>query len=226
MDFFAVSRFNGATSRLPIRSERILTEKLHALDLPPLPRQELPPEMQAYFAKCEERLGLLPNVLQCYSFDADKLQAFTQFYNNIMLAPSGLSKLEREMIATVVASIQHCVYCVTAHGAAVRALSGDPALGEILAINYRQLELPVRHRAMLDFAAILTERPDHIGAPERALLRAAGWSDRDIWDIAATAALFNMTTRLASAIDMQPNAAYHAMARAPSPAGGNGGAGA
>ena len=208
-----------------MRSEGILTEKLHALDLRPLPRQELPAEMQAYFAKCEERLGLLPNVLQSYSFDADKLQAFTLFYNNIMLAPSGLTKLEREMIATVVASCLHCVYCVTAHGAAVRALSGDPAFGEILAINYRQLDLPVRHRAMLDFAAHLTECPDQVGAPERAALRAAGWADRDIWDIAATAALFNMTTRLAIAVDMQPNLAYHGMARGASPIGRDGVAG-
>jgi uncharacterized peroxidase-related enzyme len=130
-----------------------------------------------------------------------------------MLGESGLSKLEREMIAVVVSSINHCYYCLAAHGAAVRQLSGDAALGEMMAMNYRAADLSPRQRAMLDFAAGLTERPDRIGESDRDGLRSAGFSDRDIWDIAATAAFFNMSNRMAAAVDMRPNAEYHAMAR-------------
>lgn len=184
-----------------------------ALDLPPLPREQLTERQQKYFAKCEEKLGMVPNVLLAYAFSQEKLQAFSDFYNEAMLGPSGLSKLEREMIAVAVSSSNHCYYCLTAHGAAVRALSGDPELGEMMAMNYRVAELEPRQRAMLDFAVKLTERPDEMGEADRQRLRDVGFSDADIWDIAAVASLFNMTNRMASAVDMMPNPEYHASAR-------------
>jgi uncharacterized peroxidase-related enzyme len=168
---------------------------------------------QAYFDKCLEKLGLVPNVLLAYSFDERKLRAFTEMYNELMLGDSGLSKLEREMIAVVVSSLNRCYYCLTAHGAAVRKLSGDPMLGELMVMNYRAAALSPRQRAMLDFAEKLTETPEKIDEPDRAALRQAGFSDRDIWDIAATAGFYNMSNRVASAVDMRPNDEYHAMAR-------------
>ncbi len=142
-----------------------------------------------------------------------KLEAFAAFYNDLMLAPSGLSKLEREMIAVVVSSQNRCYYCLTAHGAAVRQLSGDPVLGEMLVMNYRAAELEPRHRAMLDFAVKLTDAPWSVEEPDRARLREAGFSDRDIWDVAAVASFFNMSNRMASAVDMRPNREYHGQAR-------------
>lgn len=184
-----------------------------ALNLEPLPREGLSERQQKYFAKCEEKLGMVPNVLQAYSFSQEKLQVFSDFYNEAMLAPSGLSKLEREMIAVAVSSANHCYYCLVAHGAAVRTLSGDAQLGEMMAMNYRVAELDARQRAMLDFAVKLTERPYEIGEDDRQGLRDAGFSDADIWDIAAVASLFNMTNRMASAVDMMPNPEYHASAR-------------
>ncbi|MGL4497373.1 MAG: peroxidase-related enzyme, partial [Beijerinckiaceae bacterium] len=93
--------------------------------------------MAAYFDKCNEKIGFVPNVLQSYAIDNAKLEVFAAFYNDLMLAPSGLSKLEREMIAVVVSAENRCFYCLTAHGAAVRQLSGDPVLGEMLVMNYR-----------------------------------------------------------------------------------------
>jgi uncharacterized peroxidase-related enzyme len=170
-------------------------------------------EMQAYFAKCDEKIGFVPNVLRAYAHDNQKLEAFAAFYNDLMLAPSGLSKLEREMIAVVVSSQNRCYYCLTAHGAAVRQLSGDPVLAEMLVQNYRAAELTPRHRAMLDFAVKLTDAPSTVEEPDRARLREAGFSDRDIWDVAAVASFFNMSNRMASAVDMRPNREYHGQAR-------------
>ena len=182
-----------------------------ALDL--APSGELSPETRAYFDKCQEKLGLVPNVLLSYAFDEKKLRAFTDMYNDLMLGDSGLSKLEREMIAVAVSSVNHCFYCLTAHGAAVRQLSGDPALGEMMVMNYRAADLDERQKAMLDFAVKLTEAPDRIEESDREALREAGFSDRDIWDIASTTAFFNMSNRVAAAVDMRPNPEYHAMAR-------------
>jgi uncharacterized peroxidase-related enzyme len=181
-----------------------------ALDLKLAP---LTPAMQAYFAKCEEKLGFVPNVLKAYAFDMAKLEAFVAMYNDLMLAPSGLSKLEREMIAVAVSAQNRCYYCLVAHGAAVRQLSGDPALGELMVMNYRAARLSKRHRAMLDFAVKLTVEPWLVDEPDREALRRAGFSQRDIWDIAAVAGFFNMSNRVASATDMRPNSVYHGQAR-------------
>jgi uncharacterized peroxidase-related enzyme len=173
----------------------------------------LTPEMAGYFAKCEEKLGFVPNVLKAYAFDMPKLGAFAAMYNDLMLAPSGLSKLEREMIAVAVSAHNRCYYCLVAHGAAVRQLSGDPPLGELMAMNYRAARLSARARAMLDFAVKLTAEPWAVEGDDRAKLREAGFSDRDIWDIAAVAGFFNMSNRVASATDMRPNSVYHGQAR-------------
>src|ERR1700752_5315179 len=138
--------------------------RVMALDLPP---GTLSPAMQAYFKKCEEKLGFVPNVLLAYAFDNAKLEAFAAFYNDLMLGDSGLSKLEREMTAVVVSSQNRCYYCLTAHGAAVRQYSGNPLLGEHLVMNYRVARLNKRQRAMLDFAVKLTASPWSVEEGER-----------------------------------------------------------
>ena len=182
-----------------------------ALDLPM--KDPLPPETQKYFDICVEKLGMIPNVLRAYAFDIDKLNAFTGMYNDLMLGDSNLSKLEREMIAVAVSSVNKCFYCLVAHGAAVRALSGDPMLGEALVMNYKVAKIEARQLAMLDFSVKLTRESGGIVEADREVLRSQGFSDRDIFDITSVAAFFNMTNRVASGIDMRPNDAYHAQAR-------------
>ncbi len=188
------------------------SEKPVALDLPAA-EVELDERQRKYLDVCQEKLGFVPNVLQAYAWHGAKFAGFTNMYNELMLGDSGLSKLEREMIAVVVSSVNHCYYCLTAHGAAVRHLSGDPALGEQMVMNYRAARLSQKQRAMLDFAWKLSERPAEIDEPDRDLLRQAGWSDRDIFDIGAVASFYNMTNRMASATDMRPNREYHSQAR-------------
>ncbi len=185
--------------------------KATALDLPPA--DPLPEATQKYFDICDEKLGLIPNVLAAYSFDPEKLNAFAGLYNDLMLADSGLSKLEREMIAVAVSAVNKCFYCLAAHGQAVRQLSGDPILGEQMVMNYRVADLDARQRAMLDFSVKMTEESHRIEEADRQALRDVGFSDRDIWDIAAVASFFNMSNRMASAVDMQPNPEYHGQNR-------------
>ncbi len=188
-------------------------KKFHALDINSKPLDQLPEDMRAYFNKCQEMLGFIPNVLLSYAFDDAKLRTFIAMHDDIMLGSSGLTKLEREMIAVVVSSHNHCFYCLSAHGALVRVRSGDPLLGDQLVMNYRSAEISDKQRAMLDFSWALTARPAEVEERERQALRDAGWSDRDIWDIAAIAGFFNMSNRMATAVDMRPNDAYAAMAR-------------
>lgn len=170
-------------------------------------------ETQSYFDLCQDKLGMIPNVLRCYTGNPAKLRTFSNFYNELMLGESPLTPLEREMIATVVSSRNRCFYCLVAHGQAVRSLSADPELGELMAFNYRAAELSDRHRAMLDYAWKLTDTPEAVGEPDRQALRATGFSDEEIFDITDVASFFNYTNRMAHGLDMAPNREYHAMNR-------------
>lgn len=173
----------------------------------------LPEELVPYFQKCRDKLGFVPNVLRAWLLRPEKLRNFVRMYDELMLGPSGLSKLEREMIAVAVSSWNRCYYCLVAHGAAVRKLSGDAQLGEMMAFNYRVAELPERQRAMLDYAVQLTAAPHEVDEAARGRLRAVGFGDADIFDITEVAGFFNYTNRVAHGLDMMPNVEYHGLAR-------------
>ena len=160
------------------------TQRPTALDLPMV--DPLPEATRKYFDVCAEKLGLIPNVLKAYAFDIAKLNAFSAMYNDLMLAESGLTKLEREMIAVCVSSINRCWYCQVAHGAAVRAY-GTPELGEAMVMNWRYAHLDARQTAMLNFAEKITKASGEIVESDRQALRDVGFTDRDIFDIASTA---------------------------------------
>lgn len=185
----------------------------HIMRLPVPPAKRLDKDLQKYFKVCQEKLGLVPYVLRALAARPRKLRNFINTYNELMLGDSGLSRLEREMIAVVVSSANRCYYCLVAHGQAVRQLSGDPQLGEMMVMNYRVASLNRRHRAMLDFAWKLTETPRLVDEADRKGLRQAGFSNADIFDIADTVAFFNMSNRMAHALDMMPNPEYHAKNR-------------
>jgi uncharacterized peroxidase-related enzyme len=182
-----------------------------ALNLPEM--DPMPDNIRKYFKSCEDKLGLVPNVLKAYAFNETKLNAFTGMYNDLMLGESNITPLEREMIAVVVSSINRCYYCLVAHGNSVRKLSKNPELGEQMAINYRLADLKPNQRAMMDFAVKMTEESYKIEEIDRQTLRDNGYSDQDIWDIASIASFFNMSNRMASAIDMRPNVEYHSLDR-------------
>ena len=170
-------------------------------------------DLQIIWRKCVDKLGFVPNVLQTYALRPQRLRNFMAMYNEVMLSDSGISKLEREMIAVVVSAANRCYYCLVAHGAAVRQLSGDPELGEMMAFNYRVAILPSRQRQMLDFAWKLTTTPHLVDDTDRDALSQQGFTDSDIFDIAETTAFFNLSNRMASATDMIPNVEYHTQAR-------------
>jgi uncharacterized peroxidase-related enzyme len=182
-------------------------EHISALGVPD--PSTLDEDLQAIWRKCVEKLGFVPNVYSTYSKRPLRLRNFMAMYNEIMFSESGLSKLEREMVAVVVSSANRCYYCLVAHGAAVRQLSGDPELGEMMALNYRVAKLDARQRALLDFAWKLTTTPNLVDDADRDTLRAVGLTEDDIFDLAETTAFFNLSNRMASATDMMPNKEYH-----------------
>ena len=183
------------------------------LKLPNL--ENLDRDTQKYLQICEEKLGIVPNVLRAYTGNPEKFRNFTAFYNKLMLDEEdcNLSKLEREMIAVVVSSANRCYYCLVAHGQAVRELSGDPHLGEMLVMNYRVAELDQRTLKMLDFAWKLTTKPHDINDKDRDRLLNSGFNEKDVFDICDTIAFFNYTNRMAHGLDIMPNPDYHSKDR-------------
>ena len=190
-----------------------MPQPAHVTALAAADEGSLPEDLRPYFQKCRDKLGFVPNVLQAWLIRPERLRNFIRLYDELMLAPLGLSKLEREMIAVAVSSWNRCYYCLVAHGAAVRKLSGDPQLGEMMAFNYRVADLAPRQRAMLDFALQLTVAPHTVTEADREGLRGHGFGDADIFDIAEVAAFFNYTNRVAHAVDMMPNTEYHTLGR-------------
>lgn len=184
-----------------------------ALDLPIPEISDLPDDTRKYFEICQEKLGIVPNVLTAYSQNLKQLDGFTRLYNELMLGEGELTKLEREMVAVVVSSENKCFYCLVAHGAAVRVLSGDPVLGERMVMNYRTADLDRRQRAMLDYASLLTRSPATVSEDDVQALRDAGLSDRAIWDLGNLIGFYNMSNRVAITSDMRPNPEYHSQSR-------------
>ncbi len=188
-------------------------ENFWSLDIKPDSIKKLDPNMKKYFQVCKEKIGFIPNVLLANSSDSERLRTFVDFYNRLMLSEGYLTKLEREMIAVVVSSVNKCFYCLVAHGASVREISGDPILGETLAMNYKMAKLSKKHMGMLDFTTKLTREPQNIIEKDRKKLRNYGFSDKAILEIIEVVSFFNMSNRIASGSGLIPNAEYHKKGR-------------
>ena len=173
----------------------------------------LPDDIRTRILAVQEKSGFVPNVFLALAHRPDEFRAFFAYHDALMDKPGGLSKAEREMIVVASSSVNQCLYCVVAHGAILRIRSKNPRLADQVAVNYRTAEITPRQRAMLDYALKVTTSSHAIGEPDHALLRDAGFAEADIWDIAAIAAFFGMSNRLASSMGMQPNEEFYAMGR-------------
>ena len=180
--------------------------------------EDVPDEVAELWQKPLEKLGFVPNVLRVFALRPAHLLAWWVYYDELMRGESGLSKAQREMIAVVVSTANRCHYCIVSHSAALRKLTEDPVLVDQLATSYKYAPLGERERSMLDFAVRLTEESHRCGPEDVEALRAAGWSDAEIMDIAQVAAMFNFTNRLASGLGWVPNAEYFSLGREPAPA--------
>ncbi|MCA9845096.1 MAG: peroxidase-related enzyme [Dehalococcoidia bacterium] len=175
--------------------------------------EDLSPEVQALFSGLTEKLGFVPNVFRAYAWRGPRFDKWRAHFEDLMRPSEGLGKAEREMISVAVSMQNQCLYCLVAHGFAVRALTKDPVLGDRITFDYHRAGLDEKHIAMLDYAVKVTLDPASCTADDIEDLRDLGFSDEDIWDIAEVAAMFNFTNRMASATGMIPNPEYHAMAR-------------
>ncbi|MFL5371986.1 MAG: peroxidase-related enzyme [Myxococcales bacterium] len=184
----------------------------------PVPRlEELPDDVRARILAVEEKAGFIPNVFLVLAHRPAEFRAFFDYHDALMLKEGGLTKGEKEMIVVATSAAASCHYCVVAHGALVRIYEKKPLLADQVAINYRKADLTPRQRAILDFALKVSLRSAELEDADYARLREHGLTDEDGWDIAAIAAFFAMSNRLANATGMRPNDEFYLMGRVPKP---------
>jgi len=181
----------------------------------------LPDDVRARIQEVQDKAGFVPNVFLVLARRPDEFRAFFAYHDALMAKDGGgLSKGEREMIVVATSAANQCHYCVIAHGAILRIYEKRPLLADQVAVNYRKADLTPRQRAMLEFAIKVALRSPEIEDGDFARLREHGFSDEDAWDIAAIAAFFAMSNRLANATAMRPNDEFYLMGRLPKqPAG-------
>jgi len=180
---------------------------------PVLTDDELDEPERKLFAKAAEVIGFVPNVFRTYAWRPERFRAWFAHFKTVMEGTPGLSAREREMISVAVSMANGCLYCLVAHGAALREASEDKVEADRITLDYRRADLTGRERAMLDYAVKVTTDPGACGESDIEALRAVGFSDEDIWDVVEVAAMYNFTNRLAMATGMMPNREYHNLAR-------------
>jgi uncharacterized peroxidase-related enzyme len=176
---------------------------------PVLSEDELDEPERKLFAKASERIGFIPNVFQSYAWRPERFRAWFAHFKSVMEGTPGLSAREREMISVAVSMANGCLYCLVAHGAALREASDDKVEADRITFDHRRVGLPARQRAMLDFAVKVTKEPGACEEADLDVLRSHGFGDEDIWDIIEVASMYNFTNRLAMATGMLPNREYH-----------------
>ena len=174
---------------------------------------ELPDDIRAVYEQNRAKIGFVPNVFRAYARRPEHFRAFMAYHDVLMRAPGGLSRVEREAIVVVVSVDNRCLYCTVAHGAALRVLSKDPILADQIAANWETAGLPPRLRAILGFASHVNEPGFYATDEDFARLEQAGLNEDDIWDVAAIAAFFGFSNRMAGLMDMRPNAEFYSMGR-------------
>ena len=174
---------------------------------------DMPEDIRTRIEAVQEKSGFIPNVFLTLAHRPDEFRAFFAYHDALMERPGNLTKAEREMIVVATSTANQCQYCVIAHGAILRIRAKNPLIADQVAVNYRKADITPRQKAMLDFGMKVSARAQEVGEDDFALLHAHGLNDDDIWDIAAIAAFFGMSNRLANVTSMRPNAEFYAMGR-------------
>ncbi|WAS57190.1 peroxidase-related enzyme [Burkholderia ambifaria] len=174
---------------------------------------DLPDDIRERIAAVQEKAGFIPNVFLTLAHRPDEFRAFMAYHDALMDKPGNLTKAEREMIVVATSAVNQCQYCVIAHGAILRIRAKDPLIADQVATNYRKADITVRQKAMLDFAMKVSQSAHLVGEADFDTLKSHGFTEEDVWDIAAISAFFGMSNRIANVTNMRPNAEFYALGR-------------
>jgi 4-carboxymuconolactone decarboxylase len=174
---------------------------------------DMPDDIRARILAVQEKSGFIPNVFLVLAHRPDEFRAFFAYHDALMDKPGNLTKAEREMIVVATSNLNQCQYCVVAHGAILRIRAKDPLIADQVAVNYRKADITDRQKAMLDFALRVSTEAYKVSESDFAALKSHGFTEEDVWDIAAITAFFGLSNRLANVTSMRPNAEFYSMGR-------------
>jgi uncharacterized peroxidase-related enzyme len=184
----------------------------------PVPKlEDLPQDIREKMLEVQEKAGFIPNVFLTLAYRPDEFRAFFAYHDALMLRDSGLTKAEREMIVVATSGVNHCQYCVIAHGAILRIYAKNPQIADQVAIDHRKADITPRQKVMLDFAVKLARTPEAVIEADRESLRAQGFSEEDIWDIGGITAFFALSNRMAHLLEMRANDEFYLLGRVAPP---------
>ena len=186
----------------------------HPISRFPVPRlDDMPGDVRERISKVQEKAGFVPNVFLVLAHRPDEFRAFMAYHDALMEKTGGLTKAEREMIVVATSAANQCHYCVIAHGAILRVRAKQPLIADQVAVNYRKADISPRQRAMLDFALKVAVQSHTVEEADLEGLAANAFTGEDVWDIAAIAAFFAMSNRLANVTGMRPNEEFYTLGR-------------
>lgn len=174
---------------------------------------DMPADIRERIEAVQEKSGFIPNVFLVLAHRPEEFRAFFAYHDALMDKPGNLSKAEREMIVVATSNVNQCQYCVVAHGAILRIRAKDPLIADQVAVNYRKADITDRQKTMLDFAMKVSQSAQLVGDADMEKLKTHGFDEEDIWDIAAIAAFFGLSNRLANVTSMRPNVEFYSMGR-------------
>jgi uncharacterized peroxidase-related enzyme len=180
----------------------------------PVPElSEMPDDIRERILAVQEKSGFIPNVFLVLAHRPDEFRAFFAYHDALMDKPGGLTKAEREMIVVATSNLNQCQYCVVAHGAILRIRAKNPLVADQVAVNYRKADITDRQKAMIEFGIKVSSEAHKVGEDDIAKLKAFGFDEEDVWDIAAIAAFFGLSNRLANVTNMRPNPEFYNLGR-------------
>ena len=181
----------------------------------PVPNlQEMPDDIRDRMLAVQEKTGFIPNVFLLLARRPAEFRAFLAYHDALMDKREGLTAAEREMIVVAISAANQCQYCVVAHGAILRIRAKDPTISELVGANWRKADnVTPKQKAMLAFALKVAQEAHLVSEADRQALRGAGFGEEEVWDIAAIAAFFSMSNRLANATELRPNREFHFVGR-------------
>lgn len=191
-----------------------MTQALAVSRFPVPDLADMPDDIRNRILAVQEKSGFIPNVFLVLAHRPEEFRAFFAYHDALMDKPGNLTKAEREMIVVATSNLNQCQYCVVAHGAILRIRAKDPLIADQVAVNYRKADITDRQKAMLDFAIRVSTEAQKVSESDFATLRSHGFTEEDIWDIAAISAFFGLSNRLANVTSMRPNAEFYSMGRA------------
>ena len=169
-----------------------------------IPYDEATGELRKIYDETKAKFGDVINLVSIQSLRPDTMALGRQMYRHLMTSPSGLNRLQRILIATVVSRLNNCHYWVESHEQDLREEIQDEEKVLKIQEDFTQVEFDCKTKALLEFAKKTTLTPRELNKSDVEVLQEVGFDDKDILDAAQLIGYFNYSNRLMDCLGIEP----------------------